>query len=286
MHLLNAAPISFDIGSRELHGLEFGNPDGEKVLALHGWLDNAASFIPLAKHLKDKHLIAIDFTGHGHSEHLPEGVNYHYIDYTDDVLGVINALGWSSCSIIAHSMGAGIAPFVALVCENIINNLILLDGIGPITEEPSLSAQRIKKAFFERNKPPRESRIYTNKSDAYAAREKASRINSYGISLLCDRQLKPVDDGWTWRYDARLKRTSPFYLSEEQVLMCLKNIKCPCLFLEATKGYLQTDKEKILTRVGHINRINHQMVEGHHHVHMDNPLQCANFIQAFLSQNN
>ena len=51
--------------------LEWGNADDKPVLALHGWLDNAASFTPLAPRLKNVRLIAVDLAGHGRSQHRP-----------------------------------------------------------------------------------------------------------------------------------------------------------------------------------------------------------------------
>jgi len=61
--------IFIQTANLKLGALSFGNPMETPVLALHGWLDNAASFIPLAQHLNETNLIALDFPGHGKSEH-------------------------------------------------------------------------------------------------------------------------------------------------------------------------------------------------------------------------
>ena len=52
--MIAAAPreIRLDIEGGSLAALRMGDADGVPVLALHGWLDNAASFVPLAAHLR------------------------------------------------------------------------------------------------------------------------------------------------------------------------------------------------------------------------------------------
>ncbi|HAS30592.1 MAG TPA: alpha/beta hydrolase, partial [Alcanivorax sp.] len=92
---------------QELAGLQWPG-EGEPVLALHGWLDNAASFQPLAEPLGHP-LVALDFAGHGHSEHRPRHQATHYVDHVRDVLAVADQLGWDRFVLVGHSMGAGVA---------------------------------------------------------------------------------------------------------------------------------------------------------------------------------
>ena len=47
---------------------------------LHGWLDNAGSFIPLMRHLrKEEHWVALDLPGHGQSFHRPDGASTRFL---------------------------------------------------------------------------------------------------------------------------------------------------------------------------------------------------------------
>ena len=40
--------IQLDVGWGKLAGLAWDNPGAPRALCLHGWMDNSASFIPLA----------------------------------------------------------------------------------------------------------------------------------------------------------------------------------------------------------------------------------------------
>jgi len=105
---MSLQPFELEVGGTRVAGLR-NSGDGPRVLALHGWLDNAASFVPLAPHLASLQLVAIDLPGHGHSAHLPAGASYTTAAAICHVLDVADALGWDRFSLLGHSMGAGIA---------------------------------------------------------------------------------------------------------------------------------------------------------------------------------
>ena len=98
-----------------------------KVLCLHGWLDNAASFDRLAPHLAaalGATVVALDFHGHGASSHRPPhaGFGYSFEDHACAVVGVLRELGWSRDShdvtVVGHSMGACVATLVGGLLES------------------------------------------------------------------------------------------------------------------------------------------------------------------------
>ena len=62
-----AVPLEWHVNGLKLAGLSWGDPSNRPLLALHGWLDNAASFSQLAPLLTDFYVVAVDLTGHGQS---------------------------------------------------------------------------------------------------------------------------------------------------------------------------------------------------------------------------
>lgn len=97
----------------ELAAHLFGPEDGQPVIALHGWLDNANSFARLAPKLEGLRIVALDLAGHGHSNHRPTGAGYALPDYVHDVLQVAEQLGWQRFSLLGHSLVAIISVFLA-----------------------------------------------------------------------------------------------------------------------------------------------------------------------------
>ena len=65
--------IEIPLSHLSVRGLEGGPADGPPIVALHGWLDNAASFIPMASHFISSYRFIVAFGGqHNHCRRLPK----------------------------------------------------------------------------------------------------------------------------------------------------------------------------------------------------------------------
>ncbi len=113
----------------------WGNPKGFPILAFHGWLDNAATFDHLAPYLNGFRLVSLDLPGHGFSDHRSFGSCYHFSDLMVDILEVLDVLGWQHFSLLGHSMGAGVASYIAGIIPEKISSVILIEGLGSLTKE-------------------------------------------------------------------------------------------------------------------------------------------------------
>src|SRR5690554_6055873 len=103
-------PLKISVNELELAGFSSTTTPLEQIraptIALHGWLDNAASFAPLWPYLKCQPLLALDLPGHGYSSHRTAGAAYYFIEWAADIVALIEDYNWQEVHLIGHSMGA------------------------------------------------------------------------------------------------------------------------------------------------------------------------------------
>ena len=261
----------------------WGDTSARPVLALHGWLDNAASFQPLAAFLPDLQLVALDLPGHGRSGHYPAGMRYHFIDYLPAVLAAADDLGWERFSLLGHSLGAGIASFIAAAMPERIERLALIDGLGPAAEPEQDGPARLRKSLMaQRRLANKRVPVYANIQAAARARHEATGLQLTAAELLARRGCKAVDGGFSWRSDPRLMVPSPAYSSEAQVRAMLGAIQAPSLFIRALDGLL-IKRPHVTARCDCIEQLQVVDLPGGHHLHMENPQPVAEVLQDFFA---
>jgi len=282
-------PISRTIKTDRLNlaALEWGKPDGTPVVAIHGWLDNAASFSRLAASLdlSTIRLIAIDLPGHGLSEHRGEGQIYHLLEYVIDVVGVLKALDVNPVVLLGHSLGGIVALLTAAAVPSKISQLVLLDSFGPMVDKEEDAALQLKKAISKicltESRP---QKIYTSIEDAVDVRLGGfGKISREAARVLLERGLTKKPEGYSWSTDARLREPSLIRLSELQVKGFMNSVQCPTCLIAGTEGYISLEATKN-QRLGYINKLETHQVSGHHHFHMDGDVDLtAKIINRFLN---
>ena len=274
--------MELDAAHLRLAALGWGPNSQRRVLALHGWLDNAASFIPLAGRLGPARCVALDLPGHGRSQHRPAGAAYHFVDYAAVVLAAADALGWERFTLLGHSLGASIASLVAAVVPRRVERLALIEGLGPMTADAAQAPQRLlnsleQTASLAGKCPP----VYPDLEAAASARHAVGGLGAAAARLLAERNSRDTPGGFTWRTDPRLRVGSPLFLTEEQVLAFLQRIEAPSLLVRASSGNLHP-RAHMPARYACVRDLRIVDVEGGHHVHMDTPEPVAQALRAFL----
>ena len=276
--------LLIDPAGRALAALRFGTRGGPRVLALHGWLDNAASFAALADELPECDVVALDFPGHGHSGHRPPRSWYHYIDYVDDALAALDELGWQQCAVLGHSLGGAVASVLAAARPARVSKLMLIEALGPLGWRPGTAVEALRKGFDERaTAPAKQLRVFADPSDAVAARMRANHLSEAAARRLVARSLARVDGGYAWRSDPRLTVATPARIHEDQIREWLAAIACPTLLIAADPPQPYFDASLREARMACVPDLRAVVLPGNHHLHLEDPVPVAREIRAFLA---
>jgi len=279
-----AREIEIELPHLRLAARAFGDPALPKLLALHGWLDNAASFDRLAPLLCGHfHIVALDLPGHGRSAHRPPGLWYHYIDYLGDVLAAAAALGWQRFGLLGHSLGGAIASMIAGVGADRIERLLLIEALGPMTLPPEQTLAHLQRSLSERGQVGT-LRVFASEQEAALVRVRGNgllTLSREAAMALIARGTMAVAGGVSWSSDQRLTLTSPVRYTEEQILSVLAGITAPTLLVLAEPSPPFLSEEMITRRVAQVPGIRVVRIPGSHHLHLEEPQPVARAILEF-----
>ena len=272
-----------DCAGRALAYRRQGRRDGTRVLALHGWLDNAMSFAPLAALLPELDLVAIDLAGHGQSAHRPPNTWYHYVDYLDDAIAALDALGWERAVVLGHSLGGAVASVLAAGRPDRVERLILIEALGPLAAKTGAAVAALRAGLDERAAASdKQLRVFRDPTVAVSARMQAGGLSQRAAQLLVERSLKPVEGGYVWRSDPRLRIASPLRIHESLIREWLSAIECPTLLIAADPAQPYFDATLRRERIACVPQLREVVLAGSHHLHLEDPAPVAEAIRGFL----
>lgn len=270
----------------DLNGIEmavrtWGEQGAIPVLALHGWLDNAASFERLAPLMEDCFIVAPDLIGHGRSDHRREDSGYYLWEHAEDVLALVDRLGLGPFHVVAHGMGSGIASILALLTSTVVS-MTFLDGMGvPFTVDegerlPHLARAYRLKRMVQRSQAgstePLSGIRFENLEQAMGQRRDrlGAEVSEEAIRLLAQRDLLQTGDGYRWRHDERLALPESMPLTEKEACKLLQQIHCPLYLILARQGMcagpMFNRRKSALPAHAQVS-----WYPGGHHFHLDEP---------------
>ncbi|MBM7455037.1 pimeloyl-ACP methyl ester carboxylesterase [Oceanisphaera litoralis] len=274
----------FEVHGRRLAVMEWGDPQGVPVVALHGWLDNAASFTLLARHLPRVRLIALDLAGHGLSDHRAVGQPYYIWDNVADVLALLDELALEQVVLLGHSLGAGVATLFAGAFPERVGRMVLIDGLVPLDYAADQLPEQMAEALLRGTRLSRRSlRPYASFEQAVQARMNGRwPVSREAAGWLLERGLKQQSDGWVWRSDLALTQASIVRLCEQQIAAFVRRLTMPVLLVMAERSEERALVESMRAQVPELE---FKTLVGSHHLHLEAAasLQIAEWIAERLA---
>lgn len=262
-----------------LHG-ESGIP----AIAVHGWLDNAASFEALGEGLIGRvQLLAPDLSGHGLSEHKPASGSYAIWDDLRSIVAIADLMDWPRFALIGHSRGAMMSTLLAASLPERISHLVCIDGLVSEGVPDADVGKQMGKYLRDYASAPSKTASYASLEDAIAARCRAMPMLPESARRIVERgTLKGEDGRYRWRSDRRLPMASPVKFTDAQWRALVEGVTCPGLMVLAEQGF----GPRLATMLdGYQHNLSIFSVAGGHHLHMDEGAAAiSEAIRAFLQQ--
>lgn len=181
------------------------DPVRTPIVFVHGYLDNASAWFPLANTLaKSWPCISYSLAGHGRSDWASA---YQWIDFVFDLRMVITQLTSRPVYLVAHSMGAHVASCLAYYYPDLVERLVLIDGFAQRRKAPdnysvmrslSNSLGRLNREITWPTRFPNFDAIFERRHEI------TPRIPRATLRPIVENGTIETKSGWTWSADFRL----------------------------------------------------------------------------------
>lgn len=284
-----AQPFKFDVGSIQLCGLAWGKAHSSfKVIALHGWQDNAASFSPLGQALTQLpqcgvQLLALDLPGHGHSDAFPLTQGYSLWDYAQSVVLWVQQRQ-EPVWFLGHSLGGMIAQIICAARPELAKGLITLDILS-LSVDPTgqLSVDRMLEVLRALTSSDQSMRSSPDFADAIKRRARiGSPASHHANQILAERGFEHGASGWVPRLDPRVKAGGFMRLTSEGANALMALVSCPWHAILADQGITSAKRQQEAKLLQPALRI-HPWSGGHHFHMEEKPTELFSLIKNILA---
>jgi pimeloyl-ACP methyl ester carboxylesterase len=264
---------AIEVNGLRLHFLESGPVGAPALCFLHGGAAHAHWFDAVTPTFADRfHVVALDQRGHGESA-WAEPPAYGTEDFTGDLVGLMEALGWARMIVVGHSMGGHNAMTFAAWHPGRVAALVIVDS------RPVIPAERLTVMHARGRRLPR---LYASEEAAVQAFRLLPRETVADRSLLAHvarAGLAPRDGGWGWRFDPATHGAR----QPVDAWPLLSRITAPTLITRAALSPVLTQEmaERLHTSVSHSTLVT--IPGAYHHLTLDRPAEFTTALSTFLA---
>ncbi len=274
------------------HVLEWpsrGPTVGPTVLLLHGYMDAAATWEPVAPALTAEgfRVLAPDLRGYGDGARVPAGGYYHFPDYVFDVADLVDQLvpAGSPLHVVGHSMGGTIANMYAGTFPERVTRLVLLEGAGPPDNPHEVGPDRMRTWVEEvrgvRARPPR--RMASRDEALRRLVGNHPRVEEGVLRQRLDALARELPDGGlTWKADPLHGTRSPWPFFAAGWTAFARRITCPVLFVSGGPlGWHPQDEDARVSAFATLQRA--EIPEAGHMMHWTQPAKLTRLLLQFFA---
>ena len=263
---------------QRFHYLEWGAPDAQPILLLHGGHQSAHSWDLVSLHLAQKYrIIALDQRGHGDSEWARNG-DYSNLTMAQDAQAFVAAIGLQRPIIMGHSMGGRNTLLMTRMNPEYPGALVIVD-VGPETME---AGRKTISSFVKRNEIFDDLEHFirnVREYDPYRSREHIERTVKYNMLERADGKYISKCDYRRWRGEIEVHDENRDAIS----LGDLASFKMPTLVVRGANSNILADDaaERFRDALPKGNLVT--VPDCGHNVHSQNTLGFIDAVGKFLS---
>ena len=243
--------------------MEWGNPENQSVIMLHGTNAHAHWFKFIGSMLSDDyHFVVMSFSGMGGSDWRSF---YTRDTFVDDVWGVVKDTEMKNPIVVGHSFGGMVSLITASKHSQDMSGLLLVDFVVNKPEEHH--------EWYEGRAPARPPRIVKEREELikrFRLMPPQQCINQYLVDYIADHSIRETEKGWAWTFDPSAYDGLIIGSDHSKIL---SELSCPVGFyygehtIEFKEGELETMKD-LLPEDSPIFGLK----DAQHHLMLDQPL--------------
>lgn len=266
---------------------EWGSPEAQPLLLLHGWMDAGITFRLLAHALRSEYrCLAPDWRGFGETDRASAG--YWFPDYLADLEALLDRFfPERSVSLVGHSMGGNVACLYAGVRPQRVRHLVSIEGFGL----PATSAQEAPQRYarwLDSLRTPSRQRWFGDYAElaAHLQRQQPG-LSRERAEALARNWARRTAEGVVLKGDPAHHRPNPVLYRLDEAMACWRCITAPVLWVYGTSSpYMAKLREAgdWVERTACFRDFREVSLPGAGHgLHHEQPLVLAQVIGTFLA---